>query len=198
MSDSSPRESSLASKDVTRRLSAAMPLACLFLLLAVSYRTWTLATAPSKPENLSLVRQAVSQWLASVSPLPADSKGVISDSELDPKLATLGVTRIEFQSFDPQALVVIRPGADGQPGVAGVDDNGDALVDNRLELGATRSDDQCVVISPDDNVAENEMMLVLQRGAYVLSNTSNGSGHRPRAVVFGESIDSPWSFIVER
>jgi len=50
--------------------------------------------------------------------------------------------------WDADAAVYVTAGQDREPGVAGVDDDGSAVVDDRSELGATGSDD--VVLTPDD------------------------------------------------
>ena len=58
----------------------------------------------------------------------------------------------DVQVYDPSAVVSIWTGPDGQPGVAGVNDDGDvdgsnnALVDNASELGYANSDDVLVDI----------------------------------------------------
>lgn len=173
--------------------------------LAAVFRCWTLVTAPSQPAELTAARSAVQQWLADTSPPPINDEGNIPASSLDPQLRALGVDRVEIQQFDPKALVVIRGGADGQPGVAGVDDNGDGLIDNRSELGATRSDDECVVVpsARDASVgieeAEQEVTLVLQRGAFVpvTDPAELRTTKSRRAAVFGQSGGRPWSFVVQ-
>ena len=169
------------------------------LVLAAAYRVWTLATGPSRPADLLSVRNAAAQWLAESTPLPLDDRGVIMASALDPGLVELGVDRIEVERFDPQALGVIRPGADGVPGAGGIDDNGDGIVDNRIELGATRSDDQCVVVPPGDHVATTQPRLVLQRGAFAPEIPALRSDHHPRrrAIVIGKSGKEAWSFLVQ-
>ncbi len=109
------------------------------------------------------------------------------------------VTGIEFQRFDPGAVVLIRPGRDGQPGVARVDDDRNGTVDDRSELGATHSDDVCSVEPAAD--PEDESTLILQYGAFVPTSPDQADGETPqpmRAVVFGESAAGErWSFLVE-
>ncbi len=184
--------------DVPGRAPRRLGLVVVVILLAAAVRLWSLLSAPSPPPDLSPVRLAVSQWLQETSPLPLDADGSISVSSLDPRLVELGVQRIDVQRFDPTALVMIRAGIDGQPGVAGVDDNGDAPVDNRSELGATRSDDVCVVIKADDRPPSDEPTLVLQRGAYVPAEdwVAQDQGIRQRGVVIGQSGEDHWSFLV--
>lgn len=187
-----------ADRESERRSPRTLGLVVVVILVAAAVRFGSLWTAPSPPPDLSKVRQVVSQWLSDTSPLPLEADGSIAASSLDPKLVELGVTRIEVQRFDPNALVMIRAGVDGQPGVAGVDDNGDALVDNRSELGATRSDDVCVVVAADDRPQPDEPVLVLQRGAFVPADDSEADdqGVRQRGVVIGQSGDDRWSFLV--
>jgi hypothetical protein len=175
-----------------------LPVGVVAILLASSYRFWTVATGPIPPGELFDVRQAVASWLASTSPLPIDEDGRINIESLDASLIDLGVIRIELQRFDAEALVVIRPGSDGQPGVAGVDDNGDAVIDNRSELGATRSDDRCEVIPSQSISPSQETRLVLQRGAFIPATTSaaKNSSVEQRAVVIGRTDQQLWSFLM--
>ena len=182
------------------RSSGLFALAVGLILLAAAVRLGSLLSAPSPPADLSPVRSAASQWLQTTSPLPLDAEGSIAASSLDPQLVELGVQRIVVQRFDPTALVMIRAGADGQPGVAGVDDNGDGIVDNRSELGATRSDDECVVIAGEERIPSGEPTLVLQQGAFVPANDASPppDSQRPaRAVVSGKSGQNSWSFLVD-
>jgi hypothetical protein len=163
-----------------------------------AYRLWVLSTGPQSLTELSVQRQAVVRWLTSNDVITPGEDGSIDFASLDSELRELGVSRLELQRFDPQALVVIRPGADRQPGVAGVDDNGDAIVDNRVELGATRSDDRCEVLTPQQHEALDENTLVLQRGAFVpdAAPRSLADNTSRRVVVRGEFDGEPWSFLV--
>lgn len=54
---------------------------------------------------------------------------------------------IQVSRWDPQAVVYVSAGSDAQPGVAGVDDEGNGVVDDPAELGATGSDDE--VLTPE-------------------------------------------------
>lgn len=81
-------------------------------------------------------------------------------------------TRLRVLHWDPEAAVYITAGPDGQAGVAGVDDDGDGVIDNLSELGATGSDDQ--VIAPQQPgyaaaaaAAEEGAVRVISRGALV-------------------------------
>lgn len=108
-------------------------------------------------------------------------------------LATLGVTMIEYQRFDPQALLVATPGPDQQPGRAGADDNFNGIVDDRAELGATYSDDVCRVLTADqaDDLPADTVM-VLQQGAFVPADEKSWS----RAIVSGQTDGEAWSMVV--
>ena len=75
--------------------------------------------------------------------------------------------KMELQQYNPTAVVAILPGLDGQPGVAGVDDNGNGKVDDRSELGATHSDDRCETMRLAQAEATSPKPLILQRGAFV-------------------------------
>lgn len=79
-----------------------------------------------------------------------------------------GAILIRTQRFDPSAYAGVDAGPDGLPGVAGVDDGFNGLVDDPTELGATGSDDRFVVISEAEFLADPDSLpLVLQRGAFV-------------------------------
>lgn len=87
----------------------------------------------------------------------------------DESQADSGDATVSYQVFDETAAVVIVAGADGAPGVLGVDDDGNGEVDDRFELGASRSDDVCIVLTADQLAqrSASELTLVLQYGAYV-------------------------------
>lgn len=55
---------------------------------------------------------------------------------------------LRLSQWDAEAAVYVAAGADAMPGVAGVDDDGNGLVDDSRELGATGSDD--VMLTPLD------------------------------------------------
>ncbi len=119
----------------------------------------------------------------------------------DPSLRKLGVTRIEFQRFDPGAVVLMQAGPDRQPGVARVDDDRNGTIDDRSELGATYSDDVCSVelSNVQDSDVQDDANLVLQYGAFVPATYDQLIGETPaRAIVFGQSTgEDRWSFMVE-
>jgi hypothetical protein len=174
-------------------------------VLTSAYRMWALTTAPQSPADLSEQRQTVVRWLAASNSLSPGSDGSIDPALFNSELSKLGISSLQWQRFDPQALVVIVPGADGQPGVAGVDDNGDAIIDNRFELGSTGSDDRCEVLTPQQHEALEEITLVLQRGAFMpeaIAFTSESVakqsdiGAEQRVLVRGQFDGEPWSFII--
>lgn len=185
-------------------LHRELAVLAIVILLAAAVRLGSVLTAPAHPADLAQIRAAVVQWLASLSSassnsnsLPSEFAGSVSASSLDRRLVELGVSRIEIQLYDQDAVVLIRAGVDGQPGVAGVDDNGDGIVDNRAELGATRSDDICVVAAADQDFAE-EPALILERGAMVpdVRPQRIESNDRRRANVIGQTGQDRWSFVV--
>lgn len=170
------------------------------IFLAVAWRSYALTLAPDHPQDLTAVRNAVVDWIERVETRELSEPIVIPES-----LRTLGVTNIRWQRFDLQALVMMRPGADGKPGIADIDDNGNGIVDDEAELGATGSDDVCVVATDDDrdnrlrddgkedDVATSPT-LVLQRGARVPSIAARATS----AVVLGQTRDcQQWTFWVE-
>ncbi len=77
--------------------------------------------------------------------IQAVTQALVTDAiNLNELLSQTGIDRVERQQFDDSAAVLSACGVDGQPGQAGQDDNLDGIADNAAELGAVRSDDQCV------------------------------------------------------
>lgn len=74
--------------------------------------------------------------------------------------------------FDPQAAVLLTTGPDLAPGRAGEDDDLNGIVDDRAEMGAVPSDDQC--IAPADpgyrDAAKQPQSMTVSRGAFVPCN----------------------------
>jgi hypothetical protein len=108
---------------------------------------------------------------------------------------------LDLQVFDSAAAVVMLAGEDQAPGVASVDDDGSGIVDDRSELGASRSDDLCVVLSAEEllALAPDLPRLILQRGAF-RSVESKPTAKLPpttkvRTIVYGRSNESPWSYV---
>jgi len=162
-------------------------LAVAFVLVGAVARAVTLAGVPRLDDDLAEVRATVAEWIET------DQE---ESSELPESLRTLGVETIRFEVFDPEGLVYMQPGADGRPGVAGVDDNGNGIVDDNTELGATRTDDVLQVTSGE--ITFDGPVLILQRGAFVESSRDAAlMGNQPwRAVVTGRSNTELWSFQV--
>ena len=121
-------------------MRAAAPLAICAILLAASGRLWMNLAAVTQPRD--------DLWDART--LVADALSNGSESFVEQLANQHGITSVSFQRYDSSAMVVIRPGADGQPGVAGVDDNGSGTIDDNGELGATGSDDICRVETNGD------------------------------------------------
>ncbi len=168
----------------------------LIILAAILCRCLFLMAEPRSPHDLSGSRDVVAAALTANDAYAVDQNGHLGFDALNANVAEVGVSTIMVERFDPSAAVVMLPGADEQPGVAGVDDNGDAVVDNPSELGATRSDDVCVVASADEEDQLPQPKLVLQRGAFV---PSDQTGEGPvRFVVYGATGKDRWSFLVER
>lgn len=106
------------------------------------------------------------------------------------------VIQVANQVFDPTAVVVIRPGADGMPGSAGTDDNRNGIIDDRLELGATHSDDVCQVVSAEafQSIPADQVML-LQQGAFVTLPNGNPE-QADRRIEWHQSADHQvWSVL---
>jgi hypothetical protein len=123
-----------------------------FIVVAIGLAAvvrWNLSSPLNRDRSnvpSEMIRLEVQQFLN-------DLKGFPTSKELDDLMSRhrrWGVECYVFQSYDPQARVVVGVGADGEPGAAGVDDGNNGVVDDRDELGATRSDDLFEVI-PSQN-----------------------------------------------
>lgn len=194
----------LSAADPQKFKPMAKPISVLLtgiVLLGVVIRGRAIFNSPvPRPQSLLSARDCVRQFLHDRGSMTNDSFPTIEVTNT-PRLRSLldhHVTRIEFQRFDPQAVVLIRPGPDRQPGAAGVDDDRNGIIDDRSELGATHSDDVCSVERGNDH---DKDALVLQYGAFVPASSDRGddpSGQRRRAIVFGEFPDQDrWSFLVQ-
>ena len=107
---------------------------------------------------------------------------------------------VTAQHFDSAARIRLLPGLDGQPGTADFDDNANGVIDDAGELGATFSDDLCVVEASQASANPTQPSIVLQLGAYV---GTHGRGNQParyadRLMVVHEEQDKSWSFVVDR
>ena len=112
----------------------------------------------------------------------------------------LSQTRFIPQQFDPAARVRLLPGLDGQPGTADFDDNANGVIDDAGELGATFSDDLCVVEASQTPANLIQPSIVLQRGAYVATQEriTQSTHYRDRIVVLYEGRDNSWSFVLDQ
>ncbi len=82
----------------------------------------------------------------------------------------LGHSEISIGVWDANASVYVTAGPDGAPGIAGHDDDGNAVVDDLGELGATGSDDFVVAPGqPGYEAAKSGQTLsrLISRGAIV-------------------------------
>ncbi|MDA9857964.1 hypothetical protein N9D23_07570 [Rubripirellula sp.] len=172
------------------------------VLLAVVFRLVVLANVPQLENDLSAVKIAVTDWVHSNGETLGNETQEnqlatqIDARPLPESLTRLGVVSVGFEQFDPNATVFIRPGVDGQPGVAGVDDNGNGIVDDDTELGATKTDDVLSVTAGE--VDTEGPILILQRGGYVpvSRQTATSESAAWRAVVNGRSQGEGWSFLL--
>lgn len=171
------------------KLGQSMPelrSACfgLLVLAAAGGRAIALTLAVTQPSPLTPVRQAI---------LSGDMPTAV-DASIHP-----AITGAQWQRFDAGAVVAMRPGADGQPGMAGIDDNGNGAIDDVSELGATASDDVCLVADAVEARRLAAPVLILQQGAYVPTSVGELSGDdQARVVVYGRFGDDRWSFLLER
>lgn len=181
-------------------------LMAVFACMAV-FRLWAAVTVtdplPSQTRLSQQVRQHLdeatseqwSEWLFDRQPLeiPLSTKPETSNASTQTQKVYL-----ELQQFDSDAVVAILPGVDGKPGVAGVDDNGNGVTDDRSELGATQSDDRCETIDADHLRLSERKPFVLQRGAFVSvsSSTQWNPDAEFRVVVIGKLEGESWSFIL--
>ena len=157
-------------------------LILVFVRCCVVWRVFTLLVTP----------------IESLPDLPANTS--LTLAELRRSSPEHGITHIEFQRFNPDVVFAVQSGPDRMPGIAGTDDNMNGITDDRSELGATRSDDVCVVLSAVElEQSPPDEVMVLQQGAFVSSQGHTvHRGDKLRAIVFGTSADnSHWSFVRE-
>jgi len=77
-------------------------------------------------------------------------------------------SQVQLSVWDPVAIVYVSAGTDGASGVVDVDDDGNTVVDDVSELGATGSDDR--VLTPEDSGYQDAqsgkiLAMVLSHGA---------------------------------
>jgi hypothetical protein len=115
----------------------------------------------------------------------------------DPEL--LSKTQIVWQRFDPAARVRLLPGLDGQPGTIDFDDNANGVTDDAGELGATYSDDLCVVEAPQSTPSKIKPSVVLQRGAYIAAEQISTKQflHSDRVLILYQGKDDSWSLVLD-
>jgi hypothetical protein len=108
-------------------------------------------------------------------------------------------TQFVWQRFDPTARVRLLPGMDGKPGTADFDDNANGVIDDAGELGATFSDDLCIVEASQSEPSKIEPSIVLQRGAYVSAKQIPDQHvlHPDRILMQHQGVNHSWSFVLE-
>lgn len=101
--------------------------------------------------------------------------------------------------FDEAASVLLGPGPDGAPGVAGVDDGmpPDGRVDNLAELGAMDSDDQCVAPWEEsyESMIGKPFVVTISRGTFVPVQEAKAD-RETRFIAHGGTGNDRWSWIV--
>lgn len=144
-------------------------------------RLWRVAAKSLDPDQLA-------PWLDAITP-PA-----ISDAG-QPAAVLLGHDyHWSVLRWDANAAVYLTAGPDGAPGIAGVDDNGDGIVDHLSELGATGSDDR--VVAPGQQgyraAARGDVISrVVSRGALVpLADDFEWSAGDPASEVWVHLADA--------
>lgn len=137
------------------------------------------------------------EWLFEGQPLTLQSENT---PDIARRTWQEAVIELTLQQFDPDAVVAILAGDDGQPGVAGIDDNGNGVTDDRSELGATHSDDRCETMSGELAKNITPRPLILQRGAFVpvdsLKSLLNGAEQRLEVLI--ELEGTPFSFLMTK
>lgn len=102
---------------------------------------------------------------------------------------------VSVRVWDSEAPVYVTGGDDGQPGRAGVDDDGNTVVDDLSELGATGSDDAIVTPGQAGFEAARDGQVVsriLSRGAVVdVASDRFISGNLVSRDTGGDGSDSP-------
>ncbi len=101
--------------------------------------------------------------------------------------SSTGFELVEVQRlfFDSDARVVVGNGDDKAPGVAGVDDDFNSVIDDESERGAFRSDDDCRVLSAQES---SDSVTVLSLGAFVASASGEPS-QSPSRFLLKATID---------
>ena len=79
------------------------------------------------------------------------------------------------------------------------DTDGDGVTDDAGELGATYSDDLCVVEASQSPPCEIKPSIVLQRGAYIPAKLISTKQflHSDRVLILCQGKDESWSFVLD-
>ncbi len=115
------------------------------------------------PNDLNAaLEQLTTEWLAA---LPESTLTAAATSQ-----PLVGIAQWRLGVWDADAAVYVTAGPDGQPGIAGADDNLSGVIDDLAELGSTGSDDQ--IVTPGqvgfDQAARGEITARrISRGAVV-------------------------------
>ncbi len=118
-------------------------------------------------------------------------------AELQARLAAAGVDRVRRLRFDESAAVIVTYGGDGQPGAAGVDDNRDQIIDNALEIGAIKSDDQCLAPWQEAYQAglQQDGTIAISRGTFVLDQDDAVEAIDQRFLLHGRNGNEAWTWM---
>lgn len=167
--------------------SSSIPVTdgCSMPLLALSPPSRFLTTACTDTTSIS-GRLPITTYLTQSTPSTSQNPSTLADEftllgYLRPEYSLSGaregedilatnVVTFDVQAYDPGAPVFVAVGGDGQPGIAGFDDNADGTTDNFPELGASLSDDQ--VVTPNDPFAyyavrDTTVARPVSKGAFI-------------------------------
>ena len=126
--------------------------------------------------------------------------GLIDRGDVSPTnlAGVANVDRTDALHFDPNAIVYLVPGIDGQPGQADKDDNFDGVVDNVGEMGAVGSDDQCLAPWSDNytNVSTIEKAVPISNGVFVVVPDAVDSDASERFIVYANVADYQWAWMI--
>ncbi len=107
---------------------------------------------------------------------------------------------VATKTFDPDAFVGVAAGEDGLPGIAGVDDGANGVVDDPAELGATGSDDRVLVLTADQYRDQPALIpLVLARGGWIVADRADDVSRQPMRTFFvATSRNGAWEWMTEK
>ncbi len=122
-----------------------------------------------------------------------------------------GIQAIRKQVFDPDAVVLLHVGDDGCPGRKNWDDDQDGAIDDSSEMGAYKSDDQCLASWQPGYaaVAKHPSSKVIYKGTFVDAGTVSADeiiailndpvpqDQSTRFIVHGESDGVAWTRLVQ-